>query len=223
MSSLRAILLLLPLVVLSGCSFHRVHVPMVDNYYLNPNKNVSAIGRTALVELDNVSSYPQISTDVTEALFQALQKKQVFGLSVVRQDDPVWRSLQLDPDSTYTLEQLVAMRKTLKCDAILIGTVTGYQPYPHMTISLRLRLVDLADGQLLWGLEQIWDTADKTVESRIKSYFQRRMRSGFAPLREELVVISSLKFIKFVVYEVAETLQPERGAHKHIFLVRKGY
>ena len=181
-----------------------------------------AVGRVAIVELGNNSNYPQIPADVTEALFTALQKKQLFGLTIVHQNDPAWRSLQLDLDSpppaqnntfgvpsTYTLEQLSAIHKTLKCDAVLIGTVTEYHPYPRMAVGLRMKLVDLRDGQLLWALEQVWDSADKTIERRIEKYFQSQMRSGFAPLREGLVVISPLKFIKFVAYEVAETLRAE--------------
>ena len=209
MDSLRAILLLLP-VLLSGCQFYRAPVSLADYYYLNPDKDLSAVGRVAIVKLDNDSSYPAICADVTKALFQALQKKQVFGLTIVHQNDPAWRSLQLDLDSTYTLEQLVTIRKTLKCDAVLIGTITKYQPYPHMAVGLRLKLIDLKDGQLLWALEQIWDSADKTTEYRIKNYFQTQICSGFAPLREQLVTVSSLKFIKFVAYEVAGTLQPKR-------------
>ena len=210
MNNLKTALSFLLPVLLSGCSFYSASAPAVEYYYLNPDKDLSTIGRVAIVELDNDSSYPQISVDVTETLFQALQKKQIFGLTVVRQNAPAWRSLQLDLNSTYTLAELFAIRKTLKCDAVLIGTVTEYRPYPHMAIGLRLKLVDLADGQLLWALEEIWDTADKTTEYRIKSYFQREMRAGFAPFREQLVVVSSLRFIKFVVYEVSETLQPKR-------------
>ena len=212
------ILLLLP-VLLSACQFQRVSEPLPEYYYLNQDKDLSTVGRTALVELDNKSSYPQISTDVTETLFQALQKKQPFGLAVVHRNNPAWRSLQLDLNSpyqtqnsalavppTYTLEQLTAIRKTLKCDAVLIGTISQFKPYPHMAIGLRLKLVDLRDGQLLWALEQIWDNSDKTTEYRIKNYFQYQKRSGFAPLREQLVTVSPLEFIKFVAYEVAETI-----------------
>ncbi|MDH4240171.1 MAG: hypothetical protein OEW48_11465 [Phycisphaerae bacterium] len=212
------ILLLLPF-LLSACQFQRVSAPLPDFYYLNQDKDLSTVGRTALVELDNKSSYPQISTDVTETLFQALQKKQPFGLAVVHRDNPAWRSLQLDLNSpyqtqnsalavppTYTLDQLTAIRRTLKCDAVLIGTISQFKPYPHMTIGLRLKLVDLRDGRLLWALEQIWDNSDKTTEYRIKDYFQYQKRSGFAPLREQLVTVSPLEFIKFVAYEVAETI-----------------
>ena len=199
-------ILLLLAVLLSGCHTHSASIPVLDYYYLNPNKKLTDVGRVAIIELDNDSSYPQISTDITGSLYQALQKRQVFGLTVVHQNDPSWRSLQLERDSTYTLEQIMAIREALKCDGILLGTVTEFRPYPHMEVGLRLKLLDLRDGQLLWALEQIWDSADKTTEKRIKNYFKSEKRTGFAPLHEELAAVSPLEFIKFVNYEVAGTL-----------------
>ncbi|MHC4531715.1 MAG: hypothetical protein ACYSXD_09170 [Planctomycetota bacterium] len=197
------------LVILSGCGANRVDKPPVG-YYLNPDRDLSTIGRTALVELANNSAYPQTSADVTETLFQALQKKQVFGLTVIRQSETNWKKLQLDLDSEYTLEQLSAMRKDLNCDAVLIGAVTGFEPFPHLSMGLRLKLVDLADGQLLWALERIWDTTDKTTQERIKKYYRHHLLPGFDTLEKELGTVSSLKFLKFVSYETAETLQPEK-------------
>ena len=208
MSSLNTVFLLL-LLLLSGCSINTAHEPPANYYYLNPNKDLSTVGRTALVELTNDYSCPQISADVTEVLFQSLQKKQKFSLTVVRQNDPAWRSLQLDTSTTYTLEQLSTIRKTLRADAVLIGNITGFKPYPHMFIGLRLKLIDLYDGQLLWALEQIWDTTDKTTEDRIKNYYTHHIFAEDS-LEEKLGTISSLKFIKFVAYETAEALQPKK-------------
>jgi len=208
MNRLKTVFLLLP-VLLSGCGFNATYKPAAY-YYLNPDKDLSAIGRTTLVELENDSAFPQISADVTGALFQALQKKQVFGLTLIGQSDPAWRKLQLDLNSTYTLEQLSAMRKTLNCDAVLIGTVTGFEPFPRLTIGLRLKLIDLTDGQLLWALEQIWDTTDKTTQDRVKNYYRRHLLPGSETLQEKLGTVSSLKFLKFVAFETAETLQPKR-------------
>ena len=199
------VILLLLVVILSGCRTHSASVPVLDYYYLNPNNNLNTIGRVAIVELDNDSSYPEISTDITSSLYQALQKRQVFGLTVIHQHDPSWRSLQLDRDSTYNLEKLSAIREALRCDGVLLGTVTEYRPYPHMAVGLRMKLLDLRDGQLQWALEQVWDSADKKTEKRIKSYFKSEKRSGFAPLHEKLAAVSPLEFIKFVSYEVAET------------------
>ena len=197
---------LLLAVILSGCRTHSASAPVSGYYYLNPNKKLTDVGRVAIIELDNDSSYPQISSDITGSLYQALQKKQVFGLTVVRQNNPSWRSLQLQRDSNYTLEEIMAIREVLKCDGILLGTVTEFRPYPHMAVGLRLKLLDLRDGQLLWALEQVWDSADKTTEKRIKSYFKSEKRSGFAPLHEDLAAVSPLEFIKFISYEVAGTL-----------------
>ena len=199
-------ILLLLTVLLSGCRTHEAAAPPADYYYLNPDKRLTSVGRVAVVELENDSSYPQMSADITGSLFRALQKKQVFGLTVVRRDNPSWRSLQLDGEPTYTLDQLSAIHEKLKCDGILVGTITEFRPYPHMAVGLRLKLLDLRDGQLLWALEQIWDSADKTVEKRIQYYFESEKREGFAPLYEQLTAVSPLEFIKFVSYEVAETL-----------------
>jgi len=197
--------LLLLAVVISGCRTHSASAPVSDYYYLNPSSKLFTVGRVAIVELDNDSSYPQVSADVTQALYQALQKRQVFGLTVIRQHDPSWRSLQLDRDSSYTLEQLLEIREALRCDGLLLGTVTEYRPYPHMAMGLRMKLLDLRDGQLQWALEQVWDSADRTTEKRIKNYFKSEKRSGFAPLHEKIAVVSPIEFLKFISYEVAGT------------------
>ena len=203
----RVTILLLSAFLLSGCiTYYSGSAPAADYYYINPNKSLSTIGRVAIIELDNNSSYPAVSNDVTEKLYQALQKRQVFGLTVVHQSDSLWRSLQLDLNSQYTLDQISAIRETLKCDAVLLGTITEFRPYPHMIIGLRLKLLDLRDGQLLWALEQVWDGADKATEQRAKSHFMAPKGSGVAPLQEQLATVSPLEFIRFVSYEVAATL-----------------
>lgn len=189
-----------------GCQSPQDNGGMVNSFYLNPYKNLGNLGRVALVELQDDSGHPRMSSELTEALFVAIQKKQLFGLAIVRQDNPEWRSIQENLDSLQALRQLLVIRDTLKCNAILVGTITEYTPYPHMSVGLRLKLLDLTDGQLVWGLEQIWDSSDRSIQKRIRRYFKEDLRSGSAPLHEELVVVSPLKFGKFVAYEVAETL-----------------
>jgi hypothetical protein len=211
MANLKTIFLIFLPIAVQGCGINSISIfkpslPEADYYYVNPDKDLRRIGRVAIVEAQNDSTYPHISADVTEMLFQELQKRQIFGLSVVRRNNPAWRSLQLSPDPPFNPDQLLSMRKVLGCNAVLIGTVTKYQPYPHMTIGLRLKIVDLTDGQLLWALEQVWDCADKTTESRIRRYLRYQKRSAYGSLHEQFVSISPTKFIKFVSYEVAATL-----------------
>ena len=210
MSPARAgLVIALLLVLLGGCEFPSDD-GMANSYYLDPHKDLRRLGRVALVELDNQSGYPVISADVTQALFLAVQKEQVFGVTVVRQQDPNRPALPANLDAPGMLRQMPALREHLQCNGLLMGVVTEYRPYPHMVLGLRLKLLDLTDGQLLWGLEQVWDGADKSVRKRIARYFDKERRPESDPLREELVVVSSLDFTKFVAYEVARTLNRER-------------
>lgn len=183
---------------------------MANAYYLSPHKDLRRIGRVALVEMDSASNNAEIAAQISSAMFLETQKRQVFGLMVVPRNHPAWRGLQENLASLQGLRQLQAAREALGCNGLLLGTVTRYEPYPHMAIGLRLKLIDLSDGQILWGLEQVWDASDKSIQKRIKTYLQDQRRAGQAVLHEELAVVSPLSFSKFVAYEVATTFEPAR-------------
>ncbi len=195
------------IILVPGCIRYPVQETPSHSYYLNPAKDINQIGRVALIDLNNSSTVHHISENVTDALYQEMQKKQIFGLIRIQQDNPAWRVMQLDPDSNYTLEQIALMRKTLKCDGVLTGTITVYEPYPHLTLGLRLRLVDLTDGQLLWAIEQVWDTTDKSTRDRIEAYYTpKKIILNDENLSGQLGSVSSLKFFKFVAHEITDTL-----------------
>jgi len=198
------------LTLVCGCESNRENRPMADSYYLNPHKDLRRIGRVALVEIANASDDPQIAGTVTDALFLEAQKKQVFGVMVVHRSAPAWQDLQESLDSSQALRQLAAAREALDCNGLLVGTLTKYRPYPHMVIGLRLKLLDLTDGQLLWGMEEVWDSSDRNIQKRIKAYLKDDRKAGDSPLREELVIVSPLNFCKFVTYEVASTFERVR-------------
>jgi hypothetical protein len=191
------------LICICGCSLYRAPTPVGDYYYLNPDADMSKVGKVVLVQLRNNSVYPQISTDVTRALYEEIQKKQLFSLRVIPEDDPEWRSLNLDIDSLSQPTQLFLAAKTLRCDAIMVGDITEYTPYPHLVLGLRLKMIRCNDCRLLWAFEQVWDAADKKTEYRIKKYLAKQTRTGTEVLGEQLVTVSSIKFVKFVAYEVA--------------------
>jgi hypothetical protein len=194
-------------VCLLGCGVYRAQpLPLARYYYLTPDKDLATVGRVDIVEFINESSNPQISGEITRAVFQALQKEQMFGLRLFTLEDTEWKSLLLTPDTSYSLEELQAIRDTLRSDAIITGTVADYQPFPHMSMSLRLSMIDLREGKLLWAVDHTWDTADKETQERIRRYFKNEVRAGYQPLREDLVSISPIEFNKFVAYEVVQTL-----------------
>jgi hypothetical protein len=72
---------------------------------------------------------------------------------------------------------------------------------------MRLKMTDLADGQTIWAAEQVWDSADKNIEQRVEKYIRANMRTDRTADREKLTFVSSKEFIKFVCYELAETMK----------------
>ena len=189
---------------LCGCHAQPTKSPLSGSYYLNPNRDLERIGRVALVELDNHSHYPEISKDATQALFVAIQKKQLFGISMVGQSDEQWRGLEMKPDKTYSTHELVKMRNALGCDAVLSGAVTEYQPYPHQMMGIRLRLTDVKDGTLIWAVEHLWDSTD--TESKYRASYFYKTRLGEHTVERELLQMSTGEFLRFIAFEIADTL-----------------
>ncbi len=194
------------IIFLPGCSVNKTQTQANRYYYLNPNNQNINIARVAIVELGNDSGYPQIAAEMTNALFESLQKKQLFGLTIVRERDDLWRSLQLDSETTYSFKQMNSIREMINCDGVLVGTITEFKPYPHMTIGVRLKLTDLKEGQLIWAIEQVWNSSDKYTQKRIKKYLENVKDSSQISLNKRLATISPLEFIKYISYEIAETL-----------------
>lgn len=195
---------------LAGCYRDQQAKAMANAYYLDPGKNLHDLGRVVFVELSDTTDHPDIAQAATHALYLELQKRQIFGLSSVNRDDPVWGVLQGSLDSRFAMQTLQGMRESLKCNGLLVGTVTEYRPYPRLAIGLRLKLIDLMDGRLLWGVEQVWDTTDRGLQQRIRAYTRSELRSGGSPAPEELVMLSPLEFVKFAACEVALTLNTDK-------------
>lgn len=199
-------------VILCGCGegFYGEGEKTAGSYYVNPEKGPTSIRQAAIFEFENLSNHPNISSDVTKELYTRLQKNAPFGTYMINQNDRRWNSCMLDPYGSYTAEQLNSIEKTLDCEAVLIGTITEYQPYPHMTIGIRLKLVDLRDGELLWAYENSWDCTDKNTQDQMVRYFKNHTRYGNSDIQQELITISPLNFFKFVAHEASGTITADK-------------
>lgn len=193
----------------TGCSHPPCVQPAQIGFFLNSRQDVLRIRRVVLVELTADDSCPaDMAWSATEAVAYAIQARQLFHLDVVRRSDPMCRDLPLDRLEALTLQELATMRTALNCDAVLFGRVSSFHPFPQAQLGLYLKLMNLKDGKLVWGVDHTWDAAQRDVAARIDGYFAQQVRGGYEPLGSELVYKSPRAFLKFVSYEVAETLPP---------------
>lgn len=190
----------------AGC---RVAEPVAmpsGHFYLNPSVRFSEVGKVALLELENRTFHLQQGQDLSQALADELGKKHLFSIRLIRRQEPAWSQNDLDGIGQYTHQQLAEIRETLKADAIVFGSVNRYSSYPHFLLALHLKMVDLRDASILWALEEVWDSSDKSTQQRIQQYFANQMKTGYEPLNWKILETSPRYFNKFVVYEVARTL-----------------
>jgi hypothetical protein len=194
------------LAIVAGCNTLSNSSSKTDYCYVDKLK-LSSIGSVAFIELYNESDYPDIQTEAADALYHSILKNQLFTLNLIKQDAPAWKSINYQPGSNFTLEQLYQLQQSLNTKAVLVGSVIDFQPYPHLSLAMRLKMVDLANGQTIWAAEQVWDSADKSLEQRVEKYIKANMRTDRIADREKLTFVSSKEFIRFVCYELAETIK----------------
>ncbi|MCD6304142.1 MAG: hypothetical protein J7M21_04185 [Planctomycetes bacterium] len=181
-------------------------------YFLSPRQDITRIHRVVFVELAQDAGTPQAAADTTRALADEILVRRLFHVDIVRRTDPMCRDLPLDRLGALNMKDLAQIRAALECDAVLFGRLTRFQAYPHTKLGLLLKLINLRDGELVWGVDHVWDTADWAVERRARRYFYSTMRGGYEPIGYELILKSPRAFEKFVAYEVAQTLPAPRPA-----------
>lgn len=194
------------LTIVAGCNTLSISSSKTDYCYVDKLK-LSSVHSAAFVELYNESDYPEIQADATDALYHSILKRQLFTLTLIKQDALAWKSINYQSGANFTLEQLYQLQQSLNTKAVLVGSIIDFQPYPHLSLAMRLKMVDLGDGQTIWAAEQVWDSADKNLEQRVEKYIKAQMRTDRTADRKKLTFISSKDFMRFVCYELAETMK----------------
>jgi hypothetical protein len=172
---------------------------------------LSRLGRVVLVNLQDEAAQPEIAAQMTDALYRALQDRQIFHMETLRPEQPPVPLLRKGCQGPYTLEEVAELRETLQADAVLLGSVTSFQQHPRMQVGLVLRLVDLKNATTPWSVDLVWDTRDKTVQAALERYFKAHVAQEYKPLGWQIGTVSPDVFLKFVAYEVSCTL-PDGGA-----------
>jgi hypothetical protein len=177
------------------------------HYYIDGQGNFGSVDRVVLLELENQTPPLELAEQLTQVMADGLGKKHLFSIRTIGRADPLWSRLNLDIISTCSDEDLEQIGQELDADAVIYGTIKRYQSYPHLLMSLHLKMVDVRyQGRLLWAMEQIWDSTDRQVELRMMEYYTKETRRGYQPLDWKIMVTSPRAFHKFIVYEIGQTL-----------------
>lgn len=174
--------------------------------YVAPGGAIGKVGRVVFLPLANPTDFPAVGEGLREELSRMIQGRGIFRVEAAARQPGGAADLAALSGKPLALKDLSAIRRASGADAVLVGSVTGCQPYPRMRVGLRLRLFDLRDGQLLWAVDHVWDATDEHTQRRMERFFENEVGEGAAPFDWELATVSPQAFQGFVAWEVAETL-----------------
>lgn len=69
---------------------------------------------------------------------------------------------------------LEKVRKVTAADALLFTDITSYSPYPPLRIGVRMKLVDLSTGNLIWAFDTVFDASAPAVANSARRHFLDR-------------------------------------------------
>jgi hypothetical protein len=204
------LLLIVALAALGGCTQPPARAPICA--YLSSPAELHRLTRVMFMELADQAAQPNVARDVADDILRALQERRLFRVELLRSTDPRVSAVPPRPDGRFTIAEMKRLQDGLGCDAVLVGAMTSFQQYPRMQIGLRLALLDLKAGKVIWSIDNVWDTRDRDLQCRIQEFFDTQMAHQYDPIDWRIGTVSASAFAKFVAYEVAHTLPTRGGA-----------
>lgn len=188
----------------AGCQKTAKVEPAIPHYLQSPQA-LADIRRVVLIEPAPGEFPPGVVKDLTVSLGRAMGSRQVFQVDVVSVDDPALAGIGAD-GRCPTLEQMQRLRQACRCDAVMIASLVNFHPYPRMQMGLRVQLLDLRSGQLVWSVDHTWDGSEEATAKRIQQYHTTRTKGACQPLEWRVALVSPKAFGEFVAADVARAL-----------------
>lgn len=181
--------------------------PTIPCYLESPGA-LMGIARAVLVEPPSDPSTAVVARDVAQALARTIAARQIFQVDLALPGEIGLDIAALDGRRTVTLEQMKTIRDTLQCDVVILTAMTEFHAYPRMRMGLRMQMLDLRSGRLLWSLDHVWDGTEEATAKRIQNYHTTRTPGMADPLEWRVALVSPKAFGEFVAADVARTLSP---------------
>ena len=203
-------------VALTGC-----HTPRLKDIVLGPDyqpANVHRLSDQLPKELRRIAVLPMTcdethpealsGTQTLETVMRTeLMKTGKFELVAVSPDDlGRWTGRKKwDAEEKLPTGFLQKVREELTCEGVLFCRLTRYRPYPPLAIGWKLKLVEVAQGQTVWAIDEIFDVGEPLVSNAARRYEQQHQKGG--PLTDTpLILTSPARFGQYTASAVFGTM-----------------
>jgi hypothetical protein len=155
----------------------------------------------ALLEQGTQALEPVLNAEILQtarAEFLVLSPDQAFALTGKRS----WA-----PSDRFPADFLQRLREATGCDAVMLGQLTAYAPYPPIVVGWRLQLIDTEGPRVLWAFDQVINASDSGVAEAARAYSKAHFGGSPSP-DHSFILNSPRRFGQFAASVVAQSLPP---------------
>ncbi len=105
---------------------------------------------------------------------------------------------------------LESVRKHTGAESVLFPEITTYRAYPPLAIGLRMTLLEVQSGRVLWSVDDLLDAGNPTVSNGARQFYLDEMKGGSeTPFDSQSVLDSPRRFSRYVIATLLGTM-PDR-------------
>jgi hypothetical protein len=167
-----------------------------------------AIVPTALPEGGLGTPQSEAATEVQAGLVAELRQDGPFEAVFYTPPKGRWLQGTLELRTTEALpsQLLQDVQRQTSADAILFSSLSTYQPYPPLRIGIKLTLVRVHDGVVLWQFDDGFNAGEATTLNDARKYLRESMGIETDP-PPALSVDSPQRFIRYGVSRAVRLLK----------------
>jgi hypothetical protein len=181
--------------------------PLPFAVYHAPSFDVNSLQRVLLMPLANESPFPCAADEIRAALAAELQCIGQFEVVVAPPTPEVCQAKLVHVRGRFDEAAMAHLARTFKADAILVGAVTQYHPYPPPYLGLTVHLVSPTSAVVVASVDGLWDGRDKKLAKEARVYYRQGSHPLLQPGQESDVALASPRlFQRFVCNCVAHAL-----------------
>jgi hypothetical protein len=216
---------LLPLALLAsllaGCS---LLPPTVRRSLVEPYKPINVYLRQAVLPQNirrvAVLPIPQSRDNTAQAeavellqplLIDELNKRktvEVIALTTAQVQELTGKA-SWTPEENLPHDFFERLRDKVGCDAVLFASLTTFESYPPLRTGWKARLIDCAQHQTWWAVDEVFDAGMESVAAAAEAYARTGLSMPNPLLTDAGILHSPRRFGQYTANAVAGTL-PER-------------
>jgi hypothetical protein len=206
---MRRLALLVLLVAVAGCE--TTSPPAEDpEMELYRSREASSVRRVLVLPFAPETEFPDQAPMVTARFVQALRRGTFTVLPLPDEELTAALAEDVRLRGTIRAEDLVELEREYRADAVIIGTITRFDPYAPQELGLDIKAVSTRTGAVLWSAERLFSASSHSVAEDALAWYDRYIEKTGSEFGPEVVLLSPKAFARYACSRITDPLVGER-------------